>query len=221
MKKNGFTIVELLVVVAIIGILIGIISTVASSSMKSARAKRADVMCRAFQQAINTYHSQNANGEWPGKIEELVNGNVQYDKASTTITLEPADADIVFRAIVEQSVGANATSPLIDATALFVARESSVKATNGGKGCFDNHGDKTGRIKSSYCGDKKCVSGVDFAEASKKDGKHYIPVEERVFGWQGVENGKFCRFWITYNAKTDSVAVSRKKPGIYYPSDWK
>lgn len=201
MRKSGFTIVELLVVIAIIGILIGIISTVASSSMKSARDKRADAMCRAFQQAINAYHAQDANGKWPDKIEDCISGMV-----TTTNTLTAAEADDVFRQIVKQSVGANATSPLIDASALFVARASSVN--NGGDGCFDNHGDKT---KNTYCGNKKCISGVDFAEASKRDGKYYIPLDEMAFGWQGVEHGRFRRFWITYNAKTDSVTVSKTK----------
>jgi hypothetical protein len=36
-------------------------------------------------------------------------------------------------------------------------------------------------------------------------------VSEMAFGWQGVEYGRFRRFWITYNAKTDSVTVATEK----------
>ena len=201
--KKAFTLVELLVVVAIIGILIGIISTVASSSMKSARAKRADAMCSTLQQAISAYYAQNEEGKWPDAINNRID-----DMNKTIITLTPTEADEVFRQIVKQSVGANATSPLIDASALFVARASSVN--NDGKGCFDNHSNP--KNTDTYCGDKKCISGVDFAEASKKDGKHHIPLSDMAFGWQGVEFGRFRRFWITYNAKTDSVSVTKDKP---------
>ena len=45
MKKKGFTIVELLMVISIIGILLGIVTTAASSSIKSARSRRADACC--------------------------------------------------------------------------------------------------------------------------------------------------------------------------------
>ena len=98
------------------------------------------------------------------------------------------------------SVGANATRPLIDASALFVAKASLVK----GDGCNDNHDDKN---KTSYCGDKRCVNGVDFTEALKSG----MSVSEMAFGWQGREYGKFRRFWITYNAKTDTVKVSKTR----------
>ena len=50
-------------------------------------------------------------------------------------------------------------------------------------------------------------------DITENERKRYLP-------WQGRKYGKFCRFWITYNALTDSVEVSRKHPGKSYPSDW-
>ena len=193
--KKAFTIVELLVVVAIIGILLGIVGIAAASSMKGSRSSRAKAMAAAFEQAIAAYHAQDEDGDWPDAIEDAAKS-----MEKTTIRLEPEAADKVFREIVEKSVGSNVTRPLIDASALFVARASSVQ----GDGCNDKHGDNSA---SDYCGNKRCVNGVDFSEAVKNGMK----VSEMAFGWQGVEYGKFRRFWITYNAKTDTVKVSTTK----------
>ena len=115
---------------------------------------------------------------------------------------------------MKNSVGANVSRPLVDATALFVADAGRLK----NDGCFDNHSDRT---STSYCGDNHCINGVDFATAVKKGQKKQpIPIGSMAFGWQGRTNGKFCRFWITYNSQTDSVTVSRKHPDKTYPPDW-
>ena len=207
--RSAFTIVELLVVIAIIGVLLGIVTTAATSSVKNARVRRADAMGRALQQAIAAYHAQ--EGRWPGAIESKANSSENKVK----ITLTGDEADGVFREIVKNSVGTSASRPLVDASALFVADSGRLK--NGGDGCFDVHGDRSSK---AYCGDQRCINGVDFSLASKKDSKVRIPLDRMAFGWQGRTNGKFCRYWITYNSQTDSVSVSRRHPDKDYPADW-
>ena len=205
--RSGFTIVELLVVIAIIGVLIGIVTTAVASSVKNGRMRRAEAMGRALEQAIAAYYAQ--EGKWPDAIESR-SGNMGN---KTSYTFSATEADQIFRDVVRKSVGSSASRPLVDASALFVANASRVR----GDGCFDVHSD---RNSSAYCGDQHCVNGVDFSLASKKDSKVHIPLSSMAFGWQGRTNGKFCRYWITYNSQTDSVKVTRKHPGKTYPADW-
>ena len=60
MKKarRGFTIVEMLAVIGVIAVLLSIIVSVATNSIRSARSKRASVMCGSLQQAISAYYAQ-------------------------------------------------------------------------------------------------------------------------------------------------------------------
>ena len=205
--RRAFTIVELLVVIAIIGVLLGIVTTAATASVKNARSRRAEAMGRALEQAIAAYYAQ--EGKWPDAIESRsssMGNKIKY-------TFSATEADQIFRDVVRKSVGSSVSRPLVDATALFVANAGRVH----GDGCFDVHND---RNSSAYCGDQRCINGVDFSLASKKDSKVRIPIDRMAFGWQGRTNGKFCRYWITYNSQTDSVSVTRKHPGKSYPANW-
>lgn len=207
--KRGFTIVELLVVIAVIGILLGIVSTAAVGAVRNGRAKRAEAMCSVLNQAIAAYYAQ--KGEWPAAIEKYAKDMGDKEK----VTLSPDDTDQVFREIVRKSVGSGATLQLVDAHALFVIDKSKLR--NSGEGCYDNHSESA---FDSYCGNKGCANGLDFATATRAGGKKKISVDNMSFGYQGTKAAKFCRFWITYNGRTDAVTVSRKNPDKEYPADW-
>ena len=207
--RKGFTIVELLVVIAIIGVLIGIVSSATIGAIRSARTKRAEAMCSVLNQAIASYYSQ--KGQWPDAIEQKARNMGEKE----TVTLTPDESDLVFQDIVKKSVGSGATMQLVDAHALFVVDKSKLK--NGGEGCYDVHDDKT---FDTYCGNDGCINGQDFSSATRKGAKKTILVGSMAFGYQGTRNGKFCRFWITYNGRTDSVTVSRRNPAKEYPADW-
>ena len=207
--KKGFSIVEILVVVAILGILLGIVSSAVVGSVKNGRKRRAEAMCSMLNQAISTYYQQ--TGRWPSKIESK--SGSMGNKSKYTFT--GSEADEIVQEIVENSVGKKAERYLIDASALFVADANKLR--NGGNGCFDNHGD---RSSTSFCGDQKCINGVDFSMASNPKSKNHIDIGNMAFGYAGTTSGKFCRFWITYHSQTDTVTVSRKHPGKTYPDSW-
>ena len=200
--KRGFTIVELLVVIAVIGILGGIVTSATVGAIKNARGNRRDAMRVALEQAISTYYAQ--EGKWPDAIESKIRSGLDED----TYTFSPSECDEIFRQVVGKGFGKSGRkSVLVDATALFVARSSQLG--NGGEGCFDNHSNR--KKSSTYCGNKNCIGGVDFSTAVAKSGPKHIRFNEMAFGYQGKDAGKFCRFWVKYNGKTDSVKVSNSK----------
>ena len=197
--KKAFTIVELLVVVGILGVLLSIVMVAASGVQKGARDKRASAMRSALEQGIAAYYAQ--EGQWPKAIESRI-ASMDGDTCSFTA----GEVDDIFREVVGKAYGkgSGGRSMLVDASALFVAQTSRLR--NGGKGCFDKHGK---RSEKNYCGDQGCVHGIDFSEAANPNGKSHISLTQMSFGYPGHEYGRFCRFWISYNAKTDSVTVTK------------
>ncbi len=68
MKKNGFTLLELLIVVVVIGILATLVSGAAVYAMRTAREKRAMVSRSVLKTAISRYRSE--YNRWPGGYAE-------------------------------------------------------------------------------------------------------------------------------------------------------
>lgn len=202
MRRNGFTIVEMLIVVAVLAILMGFVGTAATAAIRNARGKRADAMMRAWQGAINTYYAQ--KGEWPGSLESAA-------KDSNEVTVELTDGELnsVFQEIVKESI--DKANPLIDVSALYVCRNSSVK------GCNDLHDSRVAHneqdenangscSKVHYCGDQNCPGGMDFTEARARG----VGISSMAFGYPGKRFGKFRRYYIRYNTQTDTVTVGTR-----------
>jgi prepilin-type N-terminal cleavage/methylation domain-containing protein len=68
--RKGFTIIELLVVVAIIGILTGAVMIAVSDSRQKARDARRKTELRSIENAIELYASYN-NGKFPASLKDL------------------------------------------------------------------------------------------------------------------------------------------------------
>lgn len=196
--RSGFTLIELLTVVGVISILVTIVTVASIGSSKSARDKRAEAMRVCLEQAIETYYAQ--EGKWPDAIEQKAKGMNE-----DTYTFTGSETDSILQDVVGKGFGKNgAKSMLIDASALYVCESSN--CGNGGKGCNDNHAN---RESSNFCGNGGCRPGIDFSEAVKKGAKRRISLNQMAFGYPGQEYGKFCRFKVTYNCRTDKVKVSK------------
>ena len=58
-KRNGFTIVEMLMVIGVLAILTGIVTVAATSAIRQARVRRADALANILQNGIATFYAQN------------------------------------------------------------------------------------------------------------------------------------------------------------------
>ena len=60
--KKGFTIVELLMVIAILGVLLGIVTTAATASIRQSRERQAKAMQNTLQNGIAAYRARKFGG---------------------------------------------------------------------------------------------------------------------------------------------------------------
>lgn len=197
-KRAAFTIVELLMVITILAILAGIITMGVSGMFRSARQKNAVAMKQILQSALATYYAQ--KGEWPSGIK----GHVDEDEDS--YELKDSEAKDAFYEVVSESVKSSGIR-CIDPTGLFVASAAKVN-----EGCHDNHRNRG--LKYKFCGDKRCVKGQPFETAVKKGGgerTQHISLRDMVFGYEGPNNGRFCRYRIIFHPRTDSVEVKMQQ----------
>lgn len=188
-SRKGFTIVELMMVIAIIGILLGVVTTAASSSIKQARARKADACCTIVEQAFATYYAQ--KGHWPAYSKSGITG---VDSESDYYTIPNAKVADMIRELIKE---ARAGNPLMDISGLFVSR-------NGNMPTYDKcrHGNNYHPVKGAL--------GLDFIDAVRgtKQSKKKMSLSEMYFGYPHP-NGGFMPFRVVYSIPADSIRVER------------
>ena len=212
--KSGFTIVELMVVVAIIAILAGAITMGLNGMFYKSRVSRAMALRSIMQSGLETYYAQ--RGEWPGKLKDI-SEDPKFDKDEDYYTLTLAEMDECFAEIVKESWGTR-RAPAMDISGLFAIRKSRLVSEYG---CTDIHRSwknarergvvvESGieeRARDHKCSGK-CAYGRDFSEAIKKGATdRFTSTDGIVFGYPGPNHGRFCRFRVQYYPKSDTVKV--------------
>ena len=182
-NRRGFTIVEMLMVIAVLAVLTGIITTAASAAIRQARTRRAEAMRMVIEGGIATFHAQ--RGYWPpngGKLQKWSDNGLDR-KGDHVAYLDDGDYDEMMTYLVKQCVDRSA-SPVMDVSGLTVATKSA--ASNRDRGF-----------------------GQDFRSAVAKNKRHgkTLKVSEMAFGYSTSKEGLFRRYVVKYNADSDSVAV--------------
>lgn len=188
--KQGFTIVEMLMVIGVLAILMGIVTTASSAAIRQARSRRMVAVQGVIQAGIATYRSQ--YDAWPpenGQLDKW-SGNGLSGKANNGVDsgrhvafLSADQYDEMMYELAKVSVGETGASPVMDVTGISVARRSAANAKNG--------------------------RGMEFREAIKKNKKHGATynLKEMAFGYITSDKGYFRRFIVQYNADSDTVTV--------------
>ena len=184
MKRRGFTIIEMLMVIGILSILIGIITTAASQSMQAARSRRAEAAKKVVQTALGAYYA--ANDDWPvsglaKRTGNHKNGNVT-DESVYDLTADEVRTCV--KALVMATKNGN---PFLDVTGLWVSR----------------HDGNSTREK---------VPGMDFMSAIRgtRKSSRKMKLAEMHFGYPRTSDGGFERFGMGYSLTADMISVGNR-----------
>lgn len=183
-SRGGFTIVELMMVIGIIGVLLGIVTTAAASSIKQARGRKASACCHVVEQGLAAFYAQ--KGYWPGTIgRQIKNGNFsarQNEEGNDNFTdsdkyvLDSSEIDSMVADLIRMSCQGN---PCMDISGLFVSRSTGEKGSTS--------------------------IGLDFMAAKK-----LMKVSEMHFGYPETSHGYFRRFKVVYSIPSDEMKVSQQ-----------
>lgn len=178
--KKGFTLLELMIVVTILAVLLGIVTTAATASIRKARDRRTQAMKLTLQSGIAAYKA--SRKVWPGEIEKWASQADHNGKLGYLSTTPEGQYDKVVQELLRVSAGKGATSRVLDPTGLLVMRASDPDGLSGGR-------------------DYRAV-----ATKNSKYGKRMSSREMTVV-YQNANSGKSYRFVIEYNTESDEVTV--------------
>ena len=126
--KRGFTIVELLMVVAILAVLLGIVTTAATASIRQSRKRQTEAMKQTLQNGIAAYKVR--RDRWPGTLENWAARQTD----DTLGYLGNNDYDSVMHELLKASSGKMAKSRVMDPVGLSVIPSSGL---DGKLDCLD------------------------------------------------------------------------------------
>ena len=194
--KRGFTIVELMMVAGVIVVLMGIVTTAASQSIRASRSRRADALCSLVLAGFNAYYAQ--YDKWPGKVGEQIasgslgsQGNDEGEGGTSDndkYVLSGSEVRDCVKALVEETKNG---TPVMDISGLFVSRQDGELSGN--------------KVKPS--------SGMDFMSAIRgtRTSRKKMSTSEMYYGYPDPATGYFLRFKIVYSVPTDTFTVSKQR----------
>lgn len=179
-------------VVAIIGILLGIVTAAASNSIKLARKQKAKAICACALQGIETYRAQ--KDKWPGPLSAVDDSGAVFQRsnnlgynnstANDRYVLDASEVRETVMDVVKETVRNG--NPLMDISGLYVSRDSGEANTHG--------------------------YGMDFRDAVRgtKKSPRKMSLGEMHFGYPEQSHGWFRRFKMVYSVPTDSLEVTEQ-----------
>lgn len=176
-----------MMVIGILAVLMTIVIAVVNDSIKAARSRRTDSLCKMVQTGLATYYAQ--TDEWPqplgGKVANGFRSSTNSEGTngrhnSDLYVLTGAEVRQMVKALVEEAKKGN---PLVDVSGLFVSRDPG----ESGKGY-----------------------GMDFFTAVRGDkrSKKRMTTSEMYFGYPDASTGHFRRFKMVYSIPADQLMVS-------------
>ena len=126
--RKGFTLVELMMVIAVLAVLLGIVTTAATASIRQSRERQAQAMKQTLQNGIASYKVR--KGKWPGKLETWADRQTE----DTLGYLSNGDYDNVMHELLRASSGKMTKSRVMDPVGLAVI---PVSKSDGRVNCMD------------------------------------------------------------------------------------
>src|SRR5262245_29482328 len=94
--QHGFTLVEIMVVIVILGLLGTIVTQNVIKSLEKSRLQKAETDCKAIAEAIKMWQIQNSKGKLP-TIEELTTPDDKGHAYLDTYSKDPWDNDYMIK----------------------------------------------------------------------------------------------------------------------------
>jgi len=169
-------------VIGILGILTGIVTTAASGAMKNARTRRTDALCTLVQTGLATYYAK--KDKWPDGVG-LTHSRSNYENNGNDDPDVTVLSGSEVRKCIREMVLESKNGAVMDVSGLFVSQHPG------------KYGDR--------------FYGMDFVTARKGTRKNRtkMSVSSMYFGYPDPETGYFRHFKIVYSIPTDTMTVSK------------